>query len=139
MDHNDESAHGEQVVANDDDAEDGVAANERGQHADHDPGETCGVADRPLAGGRLRDPRWRQPGARIVGQNVEPVSSAVSEPRAKRVDGRHLDRRWRPELAGEASGTVRKAWTGAEAGGSPDIGASPVKRYRVRTHGRLLR
>ena len=102
MDHNDESAHGEQVVANDDDAEDGVAANERGQHADHDPGETCGVADRPLAGGRLRDLRRHQPGARIVGQIVEPVASAVSEPRARRVDGRHLDRRWRPDLAGEA-------------------------------------
>ena len=41
-------------------------------------------------------------GARIVGQIVEPVASAVSEPRARRVDGHHLDRRWRPDLTGEA-------------------------------------
>ena len=48
-------------------------------------------------------------GARIVGQIVESVASAVSEPRARRVDGHHLDRCWRPDLAGEADRGLRRS------------------------------
>ena len=59
-------------------------------------------------------------GARIVGQIVESVASAVSEPRARRVDGHHLDRRWRPDLTGEAErGRRRRRQVEASLTGLP--------------------